>query len=181
MDKIPNPQRRTCSPYYGVPSCRGKSAGVVKRPPGAISHPIPYSAQLATLTSLRIASASRVRGHRAAVLLSGVESDHLNARRRGLASVLGRVRLVPHPVRHLLALGLQHVLRLLGASHGRVTLHLSKTQRALLASPSELSASPSELLASPSELLASPSELVASPSELLASPSELPRRHSASS
>jgi hypothetical protein len=28
----PKPQRRTCSPRYGVPSCRGKSAGVAHRP-----------------------------------------------------------------------------------------------------------------------------------------------------
>ena len=28
----PKPQRRTCSPQYGVPSCRGKPAGVAKRP-----------------------------------------------------------------------------------------------------------------------------------------------------
>jgi hypothetical protein len=28
----PKPQRRACSPRYGVPSCRGTSAGVAKRP-----------------------------------------------------------------------------------------------------------------------------------------------------
>jgi hypothetical protein len=28
----PKPQRRKCSPLYEVPSCRGKSAGVAKRP-----------------------------------------------------------------------------------------------------------------------------------------------------
>jgi hypothetical protein len=28
----PKPRRRTCSPRYGVPPCRGESAGVAKRP-----------------------------------------------------------------------------------------------------------------------------------------------------
>jgi hypothetical protein len=34
----PKPQRRTRSPRYGVPSCRGQSAGVAKRP---VSDPPP--------------------------------------------------------------------------------------------------------------------------------------------
>jgi hypothetical protein len=35
----PKRMRRTCRPRYGLPSCRGKSAGVAKRPRELISHP----------------------------------------------------------------------------------------------------------------------------------------------
>jgi hypothetical protein len=60
------PRRRTRSPRYGVPSCRGESAGVAKRPRELISHTRnPYRNDSQTVASLCGRSAT-ARGRRAA-------------------------------------------------------------------------------------------------------------------
>jgi hypothetical protein len=48
----PKPQRSTRSPRYGVPSCRGESAGVAKRPRERPPTRNPYPLRFATCASL---------------------------------------------------------------------------------------------------------------------------------
>jgi hypothetical protein len=145
----PTPKSRTRSP---VPSCRGESACVAKRP--------------------RERSPTRNPSHDPQLFFAIV------CDRAGCTHLDVAVRHARHQVLHGLALAVLTQRLAQRRIREEVRLHvltskLSASPSELLASPSELSASPSELLASPSELLASPSELSASPRELLASPSEL--------
>jgi hypothetical protein len=48
----PKRSRRTCSPRYGLQSCRAKSAGVAKRPRELLSPPKPLTLRFATFSSL---------------------------------------------------------------------------------------------------------------------------------
>jgi pimeloyl-ACP methyl ester carboxylesterase len=47
----PKRSRRACSPRFGLQSCRGKSAGVAKRPHERIFHPKPLTLRFACIAA----------------------------------------------------------------------------------------------------------------------------------